>query len=74
MHTIYERRTWQQLHQQLGRVRAARVHQVGRSTFAYDIMDVTCPDECEDLMIRITVETVTQCIKTVQQLVGAEIL
>ena len=74
MHTISDRRTWQQLQQQLGRDRATRVHQVGPTTFAYDIMDVPCPDECDDHMIGITVETITQCIKTVKQLVGAQIL
>ena len=75
MHTIEDKKTWTLLHTQLGRMRASRIHQDGPMQFAYDVLDVSCADDCDDHIIRIYVQSnVNQLIKTVKQVVGAHIL
>ena len=75
MHTIIDRETWEILHEKLGRQLAKRVHQDYEGHFSFDVLEVPCADDCDDHIVRIHLQcNLTNFIKTVKQLAGAQIL
>ena len=75
MRTIIDRETWDILQEKLGRRLAMRVHQEDETHFAFDVIQVSCPEACDDHAIRIHLHcNLINFIKTVKQLEGAQIL
>ena len=70
-----DRKTWELLHNKLGRNLASRVHQEDAMQFAYDVLEVPCSDDCDDHIVWIHVKCdVNQFIKNVKQVLGAQTL